>query len=68
RVVRSSGDIEAVWTCFADANNDGFLNPADFNAWITAFNTQSKECDQNNDGLCNPADFNAWVINFNSSC
>ncbi|MEL7484466.1 MAG: GC-type dockerin domain-anchored protein, partial [Planctomycetota bacterium] len=54
--------------CPADTNGDGELNPADFNAWVIAFNNQAPECDQNGDGLCNPADFNAWVINFNDGC
>ncbi|MEO0629341.1 MAG: beta-propeller fold lactonase family protein [Planctomycetota bacterium] len=54
--------------CPADANNDGVVNPGDFNAWVIQFNTQGPKCDQNGDGLCNPADFNAWVINFNNGC
>ena len=54
--------------CPADTNNDGLVTPADFNAWIAAFNQQGPECDQNGDGLCTPADFNAWVINFNNGC
>ncbi|MEL6497614.1 MAG: GC-type dockerin domain-anchored protein [Planctomycetota bacterium] len=52
----------------ADTNNDGEITPADFNAWILAFNTQAPECDQNGDGQCTPADFNAWVLNFNLGC
>ncbi len=54
--------------CAADTNNDGALTPADFNAWIVAFNAQAPECDQNNDGLCNPSDFNAWIANYNAGC
>ncbi|MEO1535320.1 MAG: GC-type dockerin domain-anchored protein, partial [Planctomycetota bacterium] len=54
--------------CPADVNGDGLLNPADFNAWVAAFNNQSAACDQNSDGLCNPGDFNAWVANFNTGC
>ncbi|MEO1534592.1 MAG: right-handed parallel beta-helix repeat-containing protein [Planctomycetota bacterium] len=54
--------------CLADTNGDGLVNPADFSAWVIAFNTQSPACDQNDDGLCNPADFTAWVINFNAGC
>ncbi|MEO1534666.1 MAG: GC-type dockerin domain-anchored protein [Planctomycetota bacterium] len=54
--------------CPADVNGDGLVNPADFNAWVIAFNTQAPECDQNGDGLCTPADFNVWVINFNAGC
>ncbi|MEO1534131.1 MAG: GC-type dockerin domain-anchored protein [Planctomycetota bacterium] len=55
-------------SCAVDVNDDGLVNPADFNAWVLAFNAQTSACDQNGDGLCNPADFNAWVINFNTGC
>ena len=54
--------------CVADTNGDGSLSPADFNAWVIAFNSQAPECDQNGDGLCTPADFNAWIVNFNAGC
>ncbi len=54
--------------CVPDVNRDGMLTTADFNAWILAFNDQTRECDQNGDGLCNPADFNAWILNFNAGC
>ncbi|MEL6496921.1 MAG: GC-type dockerin domain-anchored protein [Planctomycetota bacterium] len=54
--------------CLADTNGDGELTPADFNAWVIAFNANSAACDQNGDGACRPADFNAWVLNFNSGC
>ncbi|MEL6798010.1 MAG: GC-type dockerin domain-anchored protein, partial [Planctomycetota bacterium] len=54
--------------CPADVNGDGLATPADFNAWILAFNSNAPGCDQNGDGLCNPSDFNAWVLNFNAGC
>ena len=54
--------------CIADTNHDTFLSPADFTAWIAAFNAQAPECDQNSDGLCTPADFTAWIANFNAGC
>ncbi|MEO1584826.1 MAG: hypothetical protein AAFR96_09680 [Planctomycetota bacterium] len=49
----------------ADANNDGLVTPADFTAWILAFNTSNYRADQNNDGLVTPADFTSWILNFN---
>ncbi|MCA9272503.1 MAG: hypothetical protein KDA31_05605 [Phycisphaerales bacterium] len=55
-------------TCLADANGDGVLSPADFSAWVAAFNTMSPVCDQNADGMCTPADFSAWVANYNAGC
>ena len=54
--------------CPADTNSDGILSPADFTAWVAAFNAQGAGCDQNADGLCTPADFTAWVANFNVGC
>jgi len=54
--------------CPADSNGDGMLTPADFTAWIAAFNVQSAACDQNGDGLCTPADFTAWIANYNAGC
>ncbi len=55
-------------TCVADTNGDGFLTPADFTAWVAAFNAGSAACDQNADSLCTPADFTAWVANYNAGC
>lgn len=54
--------------CPSDANGDGFLTPADFQAWLAAFAGQTPACDQNHDGLCTTADFNAWIANFNEGC
>ncbi|MEL6797834.1 MAG: GC-type dockerin domain-anchored protein [Planctomycetota bacterium] len=54
--------------CPADTNGDGQVTPADFNAWVLAFNSGAPECDQNGDGQCTPADFNAWILNFNVGC
>lgn len=70
-VVSSGGtDLRAFqsFDCTADTNNDGLLTPADYNAWILAFNNRAPECDQNEDGLCSPADFNAWILNYNNGC
>ncbi|MEN1706388.1 MAG: hypothetical protein AAGJ54_12860 [Planctomycetota bacterium] len=50
----------------ADVNGDCFITPADFNAWVAAYNAGGLRCDQNGDRECTPADFNAWVLNFNS--
>ncbi len=54
--------------CVADTNGDGMLTPADFTAWVAAFNAGSAACDQNADSLCTPADFTAWVANYNAGC
>ncbi|HED52861.1 MAG TPA: hypothetical protein ENJ00_01495 [Phycisphaerales bacterium] len=54
--------------CLADTNHDGMLTPADFTAWIAAFNAMASECDQNGDGNCDASDFTAWIANFNAGC
>ncbi|MFI4893086.1 MAG: choice-of-anchor M domain-containing protein [Phycisphaerales bacterium JB058] len=54
--------------CLADVNGDGAVSPADFSAWVAAFNMGAPQCDQNADGSCTPADFSAWVANFNAGC
>ncbi len=55
------------WAACADVNHDGFLTPADFTAWINAYNTGVCETDQNGDGLHTPADFTAWLANYQSA-
>ena len=54
--------------CIADVNGDGNLSPADFSAWIAAFNTGDPKADQNEDGSIDPSDFTAWIANFNAGC
>ena len=63
------GEPEPIATpCYADTNGDGVLSPADFSAWVSAFNTMAPSCDQNSDGICTPSDFSAWVANYNAGC
>lgn len=50
-----------------DVNNDGTCTPADFTAWINAFNNSDPRCDANNDGSCTPTDFTAWINAYNAS-
>ncbi|GAB5496415.1 MAG: hypothetical protein Phyf2KO_14950 [Phycisphaerales bacterium] len=54
--------------CLADVNGDGLATPADFTAWINAFNNNLPACDQNGDNDCTPTDFTAWLNNFNTGC
>ena len=60
--------FDAPSNCLADVNGDGAVTPADFTAWVAAFNAQSAGCDQNGDGSCTASDFTAWVANFNAGC
>ena len=55
-------------TCLPDVNQDGFVNPADFSAWIIAYNDTSPLADQNRDGEVLPDDFNAWILNYGLGC
>ena len=61
-------DLNCELPCLADTNGDGVVSPADFSAWVAAFNAMSPACDQNGDGACSPADFSAWVSNYNAGC
>lgn len=61
------GEPDPVTYDCCDANADGACTPADFGAWIAAFNAMAPRCDANNDGNCTPADFGAWIAAFNSS-
>ena len=55
--------------CLADTNGDGNVSPADFSAWVAAFNAgNAAVADQNQDGVVSPADFSAWVSNYNAGC
>ncbi len=55
-------------SCFADTNFDGNLTPADFSAWVGAYNRGDFIADQNRDGVLTPSDFSAWVSNYNTGC
>jgi hypothetical protein len=68
RVVYEPDRVVLRTRCRADTNLDGSVDPADFNAWIIAFNNRTSPADQNLDGIISPADFNAWIINFNNGC
>ncbi|HED53852.1 MAG TPA: hypothetical protein ENJ00_06590 [Phycisphaerales bacterium] len=63
-MIRSTTDSP----CLPDVNGDGNLDPADFTAWIAAFNANDPAADQNQDGSIDPSDFTAWIANFNAGC
>ncbi|RNC82834.1 MAG: hypothetical protein ED559_14010 [Phycisphaera sp.] len=64
----ATGDSCSTPACTGDTNGDGALTPADFTAWINAYNNNLPACDQNGDGACTPSDFTAWIANFNAGC
>lgn len=45
------------YNCLADINGDGELTPADFSAWIAAFNAGDLLADQNGNGVLDAGDF-----------
>ncbi len=67
-IVADATAIISAPACAADTNGDGMLTPADFTAWIGAYNATSPACDQNDDDACTPADFSAWIANYNAGC
>lgn len=54
--------------CPADVNQDGQLTPADFTAWIIAFNNNDLRADLNGNGTLEPADFSAWIASWVAGC
>ena len=54
--------------CLADVNRDGMLSPADFSAWVAAYNAGDLAADVNQDGNLTPQDFSVWVQLFNLGC
>ncbi len=50
-----------------DVNQDTFCTPADFSAWLAAYNGSLPTCDVNQDTFCTPADFSAWLAAYNAS-
>jgi len=68
RVVYEPTQVRVLIRCIADVNLDGSVTPADFTAWIAAYNASSNLADQNLDGNVTPADFTAWIANFNAGC
>ena len=58
--------------CAADVNADGDATPADFTAWLAAFNNPADpnraRADVNCDGSLSPADFTAWLSAFSIGC
>jgi hypothetical protein len=55
-------------SCPADLNGDGELTPADFTAWIVAFNAGDLAADLNRNGTLEAADFTAWLISWQNGC
>jgi hypothetical protein len=68
RVVYEPTQVVLRTRCRADVNLDASVTPADFSAWIGAFNAMNPAADQNLDGLITPADFSSWIQNFNTPC
>ncbi|MEO1583174.1 MAG: M12 family metallo-peptidase [Planctomycetota bacterium] len=54
--------------CAADINGDMQLTPADFVAWVVAYNAGDLVADLNGDGRLLPNDFNAWLNLYNAGC
>ena len=58
----------ATATCPADLTNDGYVNNADINAFVSAFIAQDPAADLNNDASWNNTDINLFVQLFIAGC
>ncbi len=61
-------ECEGSTECLADVNGDGMLSPADFTAWIIAYNAGDSAADINRNGTLEAADFTAWLVSWQSGC
>ncbi|MDX2118250.1 MAG: choice-of-anchor D domain-containing protein [Planctomycetota bacterium] len=68
RVVTITGEVVAAPSCPADFNNDGFVDFTDFDAFVSAFETDGPGADFNNDGFVDFTDFDAFVAAFETPC
>ena len=68
RVVYEPTRVRVLTRCRADINLDGTVAPADFTAWLAAFNINDPLADVNLDGAISPADFTAWLGFFSQPC
>lgn len=50
--------------CYADLDDNGFLEPADFSAWVGLYNAGDLRADQNMNDVVEPGDLNAFVVNY----
>ena len=60
--------VEARFYCRADINRNGTIEPADFTAWISAYQQGSPLADVTNNGILNANDFTKWVELYNLGC
>lgn len=61
-------NFEQLEHCPADVNQDWLVTPADFSAWISAYNAGDPLADINDDGQVSPADFSSWIGQYESGC
>ena len=54
--------------CPADYNDDGFIDPLDYNAFINDFEAGSMSADYNGDGFLDPLDYNGFINDFEAGC
>jgi hypothetical protein len=66
--IRAGFGVGPISFCRPDINQDGYLNVADFTAFLNAFSMQSTIADYNEDGLLNMADFSAYLYGFSQGC
>ncbi len=60
--------VDVRFYCRADVNRDASVTPADFTAWLNAYQQGNPLADMNNDGTLSSSDFTRWVELFNRGC
>lgn len=54
--------------CFADFNKDGFVNGADYDDFVDAYDTGDPSANINEDTFVNPDDFDFFALCFDEGC
>lgn len=67
-IVTNQSECAGTADCPADVTGDGVLTPADFTAWIIAYNAGDLAADANRNGTLEPADFSAWLFSWQNGC
>jgi len=60
--------VDVRFYCRADVNRNGTVEPADFTAWLSAYQNGSLLADMTGNGVLTSADFTKWVDLFNRGC
>ncbi len=60
--------VDLRFYCRADVNRNGTVEPADFTAWLSAYQQGSPLADMNGNSVLSTSDFTKWVDLYNRGC